>query len=100
MRHLACQRAGITRRGIARLFAGIAGLSLGFAMTSTAGAQTASAVEYYYDAWDYYFVTAFPGEIAALDGGAFNGNWKRTGESFVVDTQPSGSATETCRFFS
>jgi hypothetical protein len=62
----------------------------------------ATAVEYYYAAWNLYFETAFPPEIAALDGGAFGGVWQRTGQTFSVWSDPSGSplATSTCRFFS
>jgi carboxyl-terminal processing protease len=66
----------------------------------TATAQTQTAVEYYYSAWDFYFVTSFPAEIAALDGGAFGGAWKRTGQSFDVWTGPANGALPTCRFFS
>jgi len=58
------------------------------------------AVEYYYAAWGFYFETAFPDEIAALDAGAFGGVWKRTGQTFNVWPQPTGSASPTCRFFS
>jgi len=65
-----------------------------------AQAQTATAVEYYYAAWDYYFVTAFPHEIAVLDGGAFGGVWKRTGQTFPVWSDGTGGGLPTCRFFS
>ena len=65
-----------------------------------ATAQTQTAVEYYYSAWNFYFVTAFPDEIAALDGGAFGGAWKRTGQTFPVWTQSVNGALPTCRFFS
>lgn len=61
---------------------------------------TTPAVEYYYAAWNHYFVTAFPAEIAALDGGAFGGAWQRTGQTFDVWPQPNVSASPTCRFFS
>jgi serine protease len=61
---------------------------------------TTTAVEYYYAAWNYYFETAFPDEIAALDGGAFGGVWHRTGQTFKVWSQPNGSTSPTCRFFS
>jgi hypothetical protein len=63
---------------------------------------TAVAVEYYYAAWNFYFVTASPAEIAALDGGAFGGLWKRTGQQFNVYTlagAPASSST-VWRFFS
>jgi hypothetical protein len=66
----------------------------------TSAASTAIAVEYYYAAWNFYFETAFPTEIAALDGGAFGGLWKRTGETFNVWPQPNATSTPTCRFFS
>lgn len=61
---------------------------------------TTPAVEYYYADWDYYFVTSFPDEIALLDGGAFNGNWKRTGQTFNVWPQATSTSSPTCRFFS
>src|SRR5262249_50804464 len=55
-------------------------------------AATGTAVEYYYADWNFYFETAFPDEIAALDGGAFGGVWKRTGQTFKVWTQPTAAA--------
>lgn len=61
---------------------------------------TVKAVEYYYAAWNFYFETAFPAEIAALDGGAFGGVWQRTGQTFNVWPQSNPSAAPTCRFFS
>ena len=64
------------------------------------GMSTATAVEYYHVAWGYYFETAFTDEIAGLDGGAYGGVWKRTGETFNVWPQPNASASPTCRFFS
>jgi hypothetical protein len=62
----------------------------------------AAAVEYYYAAWNFYFVTAIPQEIAALDGGAFGGIWKRTGQQFNVysTTNAPAGATTVWRFFS
>jgi len=66
----------------------------------SAGAQTQTAVEYYYGLWNFYFLTAFPNEIAALDGGAFGGAWQRTGQTFDVWTGPTNGALPTCRFFS
>ena len=68
-------------------------------------AQGETAVEYIYgQPWDYdyvssYFVTSFPDEIAALDGGAFGGMWQRTGERFNVWDRPTSGAIPTCRFF-
>jgi plastocyanin len=61
---------------------------------------TAVAVEYYYAAWNFYFVTPSPEEIVALDGGAFGGLWKRTGQTFDVWTDATNGAVPTCRFFS
>jgi len=52
------------------------------------------AVEYVNAALGHYFLTAFPAEIAVLDGGAFGGAWKRTGESFRT-----GGAAAVCRFY-
>jgi len=60
----------------------------------------AVAVEYFYAAWNVYFVTASTEEIAALDGGAFGGAWKPTGQIFKVWTGPANGALPTCRFFS
>jgi hypothetical protein len=79
------------------VFLGLLGI-LGRA--SPASAQTQTAVEYYYADWNFYFVTAFPDEIAALDGGAFGGAWKRTGQTFDVWPDLTGDAVPTCRFFS
>jgi Repeat of unknown function (DUF5648) len=77
-------------------------------VATPASAQVQTAVEYRFTTptapWDYggyftYFVTAFPDEIAALDGGAFDGAWSRTGEAFNVWTGPESGALPTCRFF-
>lgn len=67
---------------------------------TSAAAQTQTAVEYYYSAWDHYFVTAFPDEILAIDGGKYGNTWQRTGQTFNVWIQPSAGADATCRFFS
>jgi Repeat of unknown function (DUF5648) len=60
------------------------------------------AVEYYYAAWNFYFVTTAPAELAALDGGAFGGAWKRTGQQFIVYALAGAppSSTTVFRFFS
>ena len=63
-------------------------------------AGTTIAVEYYYSVWNFYFETAFPAEIAALDGGAFGGAWQRTGQTFFVWPQAVAGSVPTCRFFS
>ena len=52
------------------------------------------AVEYANAALGHYFLTAFAGDIALLDSGAFGGAWKRTGESFRT-----GGAAAVCRFY-
>ncbi len=89
-----------TRKGAASIAVVclVLGALLGLAPAATA--QTQTAVEYYYANWNFYFVTAFPDEIAALDGGAFGGAWKRTGQTFDVWTGPTNGALPTCRFFS
>jgi hypothetical protein len=47
-------------------------------------------------------VTAIPAEIAVLDGGAFGGVWKRTGQQFNVYSaaNPPAAAPTVWRFFS
>jgi Repeat of unknown function (DUF5648) len=65
-----------------------------------AAAPVGTSVEYYYEAWNYYFQTSSPDEIAVLDGGAFGGVWKRTGETFNVWPQANAASSPTCRFFS
>ena len=60
----------------------------------------AVAVEYYYADWNFYFITSDAGEIAALDGGAFGGLWKRTGQTFNVWSDSTNGALATYRFFS
>ncbi len=70
------------------------------AIAAQAVAQTQAAVEYYYADWDYYFETSFPDEIAILDGGAFGGVWRRTGQTFTVWSQPASGSSSACRFFS
>jgi len=63
--------------------------------------QAGTVVEYYYDVWNFYFTTSLAAEIAALDGGAFGGAWKRTGQTFKVWPSASNpAAVPTCRFFS
>jgi hypothetical protein len=58
-------------------------------------------VEYYNEGLNHYFISADPAEMAVLDGGAFGGAWKRTGESFpawdIVGSPPG--TVPVCRFF-
>jgi hypothetical protein len=68
--------------------------------TQMALGQATTAVEYHHAAWNHYFVTALPLEIARLDGGAFEGAWQRTGQSFRVLENAAGTAHPACRFFS
>jgi hypothetical protein len=89
----AVNRSGMTLQNLATNFAGQSG------SVTAAPPQVAVAVEYYYAVWNFYFETAFPTEISALDGGAFGGAWKRTGQTFNVWTQGNASAVPTCRFF-
>ena len=57
--------------------------------------QGGDAVEFFNARLGHFFVTAFPAEVAALDAGAFGGEWQRTGQSFRV-----GSASgAVCRFY-
>jgi hypothetical protein len=90
----------LARRGVAFFAAVVIVLCELLGGAPAANAQTQTAVEYYYANWNFYFVTAFPDEIAALDGGAFGGAWKRTGQTFDVWTGPTNGALPTCRFFS
>jgi hypothetical protein len=90
----------LIRRTLAATVLSIAVLLGVLGGAGSAGAQTQTAVEYYYWLWNFYFLTAFPDEIAALDGGAFGGAWQRTGQTFDVWTGPTNGALPTCRFFS
>jgi hypothetical protein len=90
----AINRNGMTIQNVATDFAGAADSVTGGAF------QTATAVEYFFPLWNFYFETAFPAEIAALDGGAFGGVWQRTGQTFKVWPQANAMSSPTCRFFS
>ena len=57
--------------------------------------QGTEAVEFFNAQLGQFFMTAFPSEIAVLDGGAFGGAWKRTGQSFKV----GGGSAAACRFY-
>ncbi|MEO8137758.1 MAG: hypothetical protein ABI831_27740 [Betaproteobacteria bacterium] len=60
-----------------------------------------TVVEYYNAGLQHYFITAEPAEIANLDGGAFGGVWKRTGQTFnawALAGKPA-DAVPVCRFF-
>lgn len=57
--------------------------------------QGSDAVEFFNARLGHFFVSAFPAEIAALDAGAFSGDWQRTGQSFRV----GNAAGAVCRFY-
>jgi photosystem II stability/assembly factor-like uncharacterized protein len=56
-------------------------------------------IEYFYAAFRHYFITSIPGEINALDNGAFPG-WVRTGLQFNAYAAPNENSAPVCRFFS
>ena len=60
--------------------------------------EHAYALEYYLPALDHYFVTAEPGDIAALDAGLFPG-WRRTGEVVPALLAARGDVEPVCRFY-
>ena len=74
-------------------------VSLGIA-SAASKATSIPAVEYYHAGFDHYFMTANPEEIRILDGGAYGGAWKRTGESFTVSQTEDAGTLGVCRFFS
>ncbi|MBS0321042.1 MAG: hypothetical protein JSR18_10915 [Proteobacteria bacterium] len=58
-------------------------------------------IEFYNATLDHYFLTADPGEVAALDAGLFAG-WSRTGYSFTAfagDTPYTPDLVPVCRFY-
>ena len=66
-----------------------------------AGEPVITVVEYYNAGLQHYFITAEPAEISNLDGGAFGGAWKRTGQTFnawALASKPA-DAVPVCRFF-
>lgn len=64
------------------------------------GPASANTVEYYHAGFGHYFMSANPVEIAALDAGAFDGAWQRTGQSFMTHANPAVGTVPVCRFFS
>lgn len=72
-----------------------------FRVSEQPGAAPApvQVVEYYHAAMDHYFATADPGEIAALDAGAFAG-WQRTGEGWTAFAagRSGGQGVAVCRY--
>lgn len=72
----------------------LAVLALAFAV-DPARAAVVDAIEFYNARLDHYFVTSSRAEIASLDRG---GNWKRTGERFLVDDAETSDTSPACRF--
>ncbi|MFO1317160.1 MAG: hypothetical protein U1F58_16325 [Burkholderiales bacterium] len=75
--------------------------SRSFAVAPQATETVVTVVEYYNAALRHFFITANPAEIANLDGGAFGGVWKRTGQTFgawAMAGRPADSVP-VCRFF-
>lgn len=74
-------------------------LSLPSSVKAAGGAV--EVVEFYNARLQHYFISADPAEIAVLDGGAFGGVWKRTGNAFSawdIAGAPAGTVA-VCRFF-
>lgn len=69
------------------------------AVAPLAAAEYADAVEYFNVGLGHYFMTAQSDEIAALDSGAYNFAFVRTGASFKVWNEPVVGAVPVCRFF-
>ncbi len=63
-----------------------------------AGPAVVTVVEYYNAGLDHYFITADPGDIAALDAGLFPG-WARTQLSFNAYATPGAGLSPVCRFY-
>ena len=80
---------------------GTANLAATPALTVKAAGGIVEVVEFYNAGLEHYFISAEPAEIAALDGGALGGAWKRTGNTFpawdVVGAPPD--TVPVCRFF-
>lgn len=75
--------------------------SKSYAVAPQATETLVTVVEYYNVGLKHFFITADPAEIANLDGGAFGGAWKRTGQTFgawAIAGRPADSAP-VCRFF-
>jgi hypothetical protein len=72
-----------------------------YAVAPQATETVVTVVEYYNIGLKHFFITADPAEIANLDGGAFGGAWRPTGQTFgawAMAGRPADSAP-VCRFF-
>ena len=66
----------------------------------TADPAAPIAIEYFNATLGHYFLTAFPEEAAALDGGRVAGAWQRTGYAFAGRRTANDPGTvDVCRFF-
>jgi hypothetical protein len=74
------------------------GVSVAAISAPNAADVPVEAVEYYHQHFEHYFVTAHPGEIAALDSGAIVG-WWRTGQRYRVYANPDDARSAVCRFY-
>jgi hypothetical protein len=98
LRHFIAKKVWAFAATVALVMWGLLGVAI------PAAAQVQTAVEYVslsYDDYGFttYFVTSFPDEIAALDAGAFDWGWQRTGQTFNVWSGPASGAVPTCRFY-
>jgi hypothetical protein len=57
-----------------------------------------AVVEYYHGGLRHYFITADPGEVAALDSGAVAG-WERTGVRFLAYDALRPGTNPVCRYY-
>jgi hypothetical protein len=57
------------------------------------------AVEFYHAGLDHYFMTADPAEQAALMNGAFDGQWRPTGNVYPVWKSAYPNLQPMCRFY-
>ncbi len=75
--------------------------ALSLPSSAKAAGGAIEVVEFYNAGLQHYFISADPAETAVLDGGAFGGAWKRTGNVFSawdIAGAPPGTAA-VCRFF-
>ncbi len=74
-----------------------------FTLASSSGGggatPTATAVEYFHAGFNHYFMTAYPAEATAIDGGSVQG-WIRTGQTYTVHSESASGLSPVCRFFS
>jgi len=74
-------------------------LRVGLKISGAVSLTYVTAIEYYHTVFGHYFITADPGEIAGLDGGAYGGVFIRTGQQFYAWDGPRPGTVDVCRFF-